>query len=317
MSRIISVDAQQQAYAYLVGQLQHLEPQAYRRPYPNIRYPTLVPVDTSANAFAQGVTYISAEGYGTAEFVGRGGEDFPVVSTSRDKHSVLVDTLGSSYEYDMFELEAARLMNQDLSVENVALVRRVMEERIDKIVFSGESSLSWDPLWKKTGIDILTLGNGAAGTATWATKTPQEIIRDVNRIHGHVYEGSKQAFRVNTLLIPPSAYSYIVGTTISDASSTTILEFIKNANILSAETGEELVIRGIHGFENAGPAKVGRAMAYWRDDSVLKLHLPMATRFLPLFQKTPTTWQHAAIFRTGGLEIRMPTAMVYADGLTA
>ena len=317
MTRVITSDAQQQAYAFLIGQLQHLEPEAYRRPYPQIRYPTLVPVDTSANPFVQGVTYISAEGFGKADFVGRGGTDFPVVSTSRDKHSVLVDTLGSSYEYDMFELESSRLMGQNLAVEHVELVRRVMEERIDGIVLNGEASLKWDPLWSKSGVHVLTFPDGKAGNTEWDSKTPREILKDVHNMQMRIYKNSKQTYMADTLILPPDAYSYIIQTTIGTASDTTIIEFIRRANILTAETGQPLLIRGIHGFEDAGAGKTGRAMMYVRQPDVLKLHLPMPVRFLPVFQKTPTTWQHAAIFRTGGLEIRMPLAMVYGDGVTS
>ena len=313
----ITTDAQQQALAFLVGQLQHLESEVYRKPYAHIRYPELVPVDTSANPYVQGVTYFSADGYGQASFIGRGGEDFPLVSTTRDKHSVLVESLGSSYEYNMFDLESARLLGQDLNADNVNLVRRVMEEKIDSIVLNGEADLSWDPLWSKTGVSKIDLAAGTSTHEEWDQKTGNEIVKDVNRMQNTIYEATKQVIMPDTLILPPSAYAYIVTTPINDTSDTSIYNYLLRATIYTAETGNPILIRGVHGFEDAGASKVGRAMMYARNPSVLKLHLPMPVRFLPLFQKTPTTWQHAAIFRTGGLEIRMPHAMIYADKVTA
>jgi hypothetical protein len=56
-------------------------------------------------------------------------------------------------------------------------------------------------------------------------------------------------------------------------------------------------------------------VAYKRDPRVLKLHLPMRHRFLPVWQTGPITFDVPGIFRTGGTEIRRPGAVRYFDGI--
>ena len=56
-------------------------------------------------------------------------------------------------------------------------------------------------------------------------------------------------------------------------------------------------------------------IAYRRDPRVLKLHIPMVHRFLPVWQTGPITFAIPGIFRTGAVEIRRPGAMVYVDGI--
>lgn len=312
-----SEDAQQQAYGFLMGQLESHEAEVYERPYPMIRYMELVPVDTSASEWAQGITWVSADGYGEADFIGKYGQDFPVVNRSKEKHSILVDTLGASYEYTLQDLRTAMMMGQDISSENVELVFRVMEEKIDSIVLDGVESLKWDPLWNKTGVPNVPIPNNAADDSKlWTDKTGYEIAKDCFFILSAVHKNSKTVYMADTLLIPDDAYNYIVATTLHGGTDTTIFDFVSRANPYTARTGNRLMIRSVRGIDKAGPGGVGRIMAYTRDSRVLKFHLPMATRFLPVFQKNPLTWVHAAMFRCAGLEMRLLAAMAYADGVT-
>ncbi len=48
---------------------------------------------------------------------------------------------------------------------------------------------------------------------------------------------------------------------------------------------------------------------------MLRFHLPMPHRFLPPFQKSSMSYEVAGIMRTGGLEVRLPKAISYLDGI--
>jgi hypothetical protein len=58
-------------------------------------------------------------------------------------------------------------------------------------------------------------------------------------------------------------------------------------------------------------------VAYKKDPKVLKLHLPMPHRFLPIWQNGPFNFVIPGIFRTGGIEIRRPGAVRYLDQISA
>jgi hypothetical protein len=56
-------------------------------------------------------------------------------------------------------------------------------------------------------------------------------------------------------------------------------------------------------------------VAYRRDPMVVKLHIPMIHRFLPVWQTGPIVYDIPGIFRVGSVEVRRPGAMAYVDGI--
>jgi hypothetical protein len=119
----------------------------------------------------------------------------------------------------------------------------------------------------------------------------------------------------DTVLLPTSRFLYLASTPRSDTSDTTLLQFLQESNPYTAETGRPLLIRGVRALETAGAGGTARMVTYRRDESVLRLHLPMPHQFLPPFQKSSMTWEVAGILRTGGTEVRLPKAMRYTDGI--
>lgn len=93
------------------------------------------------------------------------------------------------------------------------------------------------------------------------------------------------------------------------------MEWIKKNNLYTTETGQPLLIRGVRGLDTAGASGNGRAIAYTRTPDVVKIHLPMPHRFLPVWQTGPIVFDVPGIFRIAGLEIRRPGAFRYMDGV--
>lgn len=56
-------------------------------------------------------------------------------------------------------------------------------------------------------------------------------------------------------------------------------------------------------------------IAYRKDPQVLKAHIPMPHRFLPVYQDGPLHWVVPGVFRLGGLDIRRPKEVRYIDGI--
>jgi hypothetical protein len=56
-------------------------------------------------------------------------------------------------------------------------------------------------------------------------------------------------------------------------------------------------------------------VAYRRDPAVLKMHIPMPHRFMPIWQTAPLVFDVPGIFRLAGLEIRRPKSVRYTDGI--
>ena len=56
-------------------------------------------------------------------------------------------------------------------------------------------------------------------------------------------------------------------------------------------------------------------LAYSNREDVVKLHLPMPHRFLPVYVDGPTSFEIPGIFRTAGVEVLRTGAFRYLDGI--
>lgn len=84
MSRFKLLDAQA-ALGFVVSQTTYIERQVNEIVYPDIQYPQLIPVDTSAPEWIKTVTFYSADKVGKADWVNGNADDLPLASTERSK----------------------------------------------------------------------------------------------------------------------------------------------------------------------------------------------------------------------------------------
>ena len=71
---------------FVTSQTAHVEQQVNEVVYPDIQYPQLIPVDTSAHPFAQTVEYYSSDKTGKAEWINGNADDVPLANGERTKH---------------------------------------------------------------------------------------------------------------------------------------------------------------------------------------------------------------------------------------
>jgi hypothetical protein len=155
----------------------------------------------------------------------------------------------------------------------------------------------------------------APATTTWATKTPDEIIKDINDALSGIYVGTNTVEMANTLLVPVDQFNLLATRRVASTLDMTIMQWIQEYNVYTAQTGLPLLIRAIRALDQAGTAGADRMVTYNRDPSIVKIHIPMPHRFLPVWQTGPLTFDIPGIFRLGGTEIRRPGAFRYSDGI--
>ena len=336
----------QQAFGYLLSQSKHIERQVYRKRYPSIQYPSLVPINRTPNAWARGITHFSQDMVGRPQPLAGRANDFPLADIERAKHDVPIEMAGLGYDYSLEELSQAMMLRLPLTAEKAMAVRRGVEEYIDNIVNEGRADLGWDSLKKPKGVRrISAAASGDSSSRKWADKSAEQIILDINVLLMGVYAGYSVATvnpndtgsgtveMADTLLVPPQIWTSVLAKVI-DGTSMTVYQFIKDNNVYTAKTGRPLMIREYRGLETAGSSgatvasgagstadtaanttTAGRMIAYRRDPDVLQLHMPMPLRFLRPWQAGPMRWIVPAIFRLGGLEIRLPGAMRVMDNI--
>ena len=113
---------------------------------------------------------------------------------------------------------------------------------------------------------------------------------------------------------PIDVFGDLVSRYITGTAQTAYMVIMQN-NVYTMVTGRPLTIIGIRGLENAAASSAGRFIAYRKDPSVLRLHMPMPLMFLD-DTVTQLEMTRAGFIRIGGLEIRRPKAVRYGDLIT-
>lgn len=310
-------DAQQRALAFLTMQSTLIEPTVYQIRYQDIQYQNLIPVDTSAPAWIQSVTYFSGDAVGAAQWFHGKAQDVPHVDVTREKFETTVSMAAIGYRYDLEELGKAQLLAMNLNADKASAARRIAEEFIDRVAIAGDSVKGLAGLVNNASVTATTApADGTGSATTFASKTPDQVLRDINTILTGVFTGTLGGEMADTLILPYSVLLDLSTRRIDTVNQTTILEWIERNNIYTRQTGQALTIRGVFGYlDTAGASSTKRLIAYRRSPEVLKLHMPMPFQFLPAWQVGPILFEVPGIFRLGGVDIRRPASVRYLDGI--
>ncbi|MGA4552371.1 DUF2184 domain-containing protein [Methylorubrum aminovorans] len=314
--RMMTHDAPSLALNFLRTAQNYIEPQIYRREYPDFQYRELVPVDSTAPEWTTRIDFFSmGDDVGEAREFAPDGDDIPFVDFQLDKGDSRVFMAGIGYRYNLQELAHAQAYGIRLDTDRADAARRKYELFVDQVAFVGRPKLGMTGLVTSTSVVALTAANNAANSsALWENKTSDEIVKDVNRVLSAVFIGSNGIEQADTLLLPHTLYELIATRRLTDQQSTTLLEHIQRVNVFTARTGRQLIIRAVFGLETAGAGGTRRMVVYRRDPSVVKIHIPMPLRWLQAEQRL-LKYEVPGVFRLGGVEFRRPGAARYMDGI--
>lgn len=297
--------------SFLLAQLTHLEAKMYEKKYKEITYNLIIPISNEAGEWAESVTYFYMDGAAVAEFVGTKSLNVPIAEIGTEKVTVPVELGATGYEYSDEEIRQAIQLQRPLPQLKSNTARRAYEELAQRTGMVGDSTHNLPGFINNTNVTAATVVNGAGGTPEWTTKTPGEIIFDVNDFMGDIFVDTLQVERPDTLLLPTAQWNYISGTPRSDQSDTTILKWlVSNSPYLKSEADvmptPELIA--------AGAGAADRMMCYTKDVDKVVMHIPMVLRFTEP-QRKGRGFEVPGEFKLGGVEFRYPGSARYADGI--
>ena len=314
MKQMTNFGDMQANLAFVVSQTSSIEAGVYRHKYPELDYASLIPVDTSAHPFATSVTYYSMDGAGRAGWINGNGKDIPVANASMAQHDTAVHTAGIGYSYGYEEVGRAAMLGISLEGEKAYYARRGYEQMVYNVALTGDTSKGFEGLFSYTGVPSAQVAaDGTGSSRLWSTKTGDLMVRDVNEALMAVNAGTERSEMADTLVLPWERLE-LLGTTRLGDTSMTVLQFLQANNVYTLTTGQPLTIRGKRGLLTAGTGSTARMVAYRRSPEVLKMHIPMPHRFMPV-QVEGLQYTVPGIFRLGGLDIRLPKSVVYRDGI--
>jgi len=228
---------------------------------------------------------------------------------------------GAEVKYTVPELVKAQALGMPIDVQKVEAMNMKRNMDLDNIVYFGDSTLGFTGLVNSSSAvgSVQNVANGASTTPQWTTKTPSEILKDVNEILTTAWSTAGWKVMPNRLLLPPAQYGYLAATIVSSAGNQSLLTYLLENNI-STKSGTKLEILPLKWLIGAGvggtPGTLGtvdRMVAYNKDKKYVQYPMTELQRtpleYRSLFQIT-TYWA-----RFGQLEFRYGTTLAYRDGI--
>lgn len=227
---------------------------------------------------------------------------------------------GAEVKYTVPELVKAQALGQPVDAQKVEGMNLKRNMDLDNVVYFGDSSLGFTGLVNSsTVIAPSNVANGAAGTPQWTTKTPAEILKDVNELLTTTWQNAGWKVMPNRLLLPPAQYGYLASTMVNTAANYSILTYLLENNICT-KSGTKLEILPLKWLIGAGaggtPGTLGtvdRMVSYNKDKKYVQYPMTELQRtpleYRSLYQIT-TYWA-----RFGQVEFRYATTLGYRDAI--
>lgn len=315
-------DAQQATLAFVYNQALAVNTQVYKMKFPDLDFARLVYVDSSAPEFSPGIVTFLSSMVGKADWYSGAAKDVKKADITRDRVETRFHMASVGYGWNIEEAGQAQLMGMNLGSDKGEAARRAYTEFMWNVTLTGDTTKNLLGLANQSGVTTGTApADGTSGATTWfdaggnPTKTPQQMVRDLNGVLTGIFTGTLTVEMADTVLLPYDIIAYLAATTLTSTNSETVLSFILRTNIYTQTTGQPLTIRGVLGLNTLGAGSTRRMIAYANRQDVVKLHLPMPHRFLPVATADNIHFDVPGIFRTGGVEVLRPGAFRYLDGI--
>jgi hypothetical protein len=301
------------ALAYFNTQLMNLEAEIYKKQYPEKVWDKIIPVVGGGWEWASTTAVRTSDRTGKAKFgVNLNADDVPMIDLNRAMSQAPIYEGTVGYGYSIKDIAVAAKLGQRLDADLAIAARDAYEDQMEDIALIGYAPLGLTGLLNSASVTAVAAPAGTGGT-TWATKTGDEILADVNSLLLGVYTGSNTVEMADHLALSAERYSLISSKRLGDTNMT-ILEFIQKANAYTAKTKQPLSIVELRQLATAGAASSQRAVAYKKDKNVLRVNLEMALRFEAPQQRV-FRFEVPGMFRSSGFHVLRPGAMRYFDGI--
>lgn len=211
---------------FFARQLEYLRPLAYdvkRAPLSALR---VMRVDTSIPEGAEYVTYNQFDQAGVAKIIANYADDLPRADVSGKQFQAPIRSIGVSYGYSVQEIRAANYVGTNLDARKQAAAKRAHDEAINRFAWAGDPISGLPGFLSNPNIPTYVIpATGTGSLKLWTTKTPDQILADMNGLVNQVRFQSKGIHTANQVWMPLEQYTLIKTMARSSMSDTTVMEF--------------------------------------------------------------------------------------------
>ncbi|MBQ2042034.1 MAG: DUF2184 domain-containing protein, partial [Firmicutes bacterium] len=169
--------------AFLVSELEKRDT-LLREPLDSFTYPRDIVIEVGGGwadyVSAMSVAYGITGGAGASPIQAGGSNGIPIVQASLDKGTFKAHTFAAALRVMFQDMQRANFVGRSLDQMLTDGVRLAYDKHLDQNVYIGISEYSSTGLINDANVTVTSAAAGAATTTTWATKTPKEILKDIN-----------------------------------------------------------------------------------------------------------------------------------------
>lgn len=264
--------------AFLEGELEKRDPKV-REPLTSVTWPRDIVAETGGGwvdfTSTMNVDYATS-GANDGSLVGGATDVITTVQANVNKDIFRVFTWAQAMKIPFVDSQKFQTIGRSIDSILDKGIRLNYNKSIDQLVYKGFDSVGITGIVNNDDIVRSNATAGAAGTATWATKTVDEILWDINKALTEAWAASEydESAIANHILLPPAKYAYIQSTRIGTSGDESILSYILKNN-LAVNQGKTLTIVPCRWCAGAGTSGTDRMVVYVNDKDFVYFDLPV------------------------------------------
>lgn len=290
-------------------ELAYVKAKSYDAKYAELKGLSLIPISTEAGAGVNEIIFHQYRGVGFAKVIADYAKDFPRVDIYGEEKAVKVKGIGDSYGYSIKEIRASQRTGKNLDQRRAITARRAHDEMMNRMALKSNTADGTFGLLDFPGITEVTLqADGTSSSKTWASKTPDQIVRDINDLVNAVMEPTSAREVPDTLLLPIAQYNDLATRRIGEAGEKTLMRYILDNSPYIKR------IDWLSELKNFGAGGTNRALVGRFDEEHLTLEIPQPFEQFEA-QQEGMEFTIPCHSECAGTIIYYPLAFAYADGI--
>ena len=290
-------------------ELAYVKAKSYDAKYAELKGLSLIPISTEAGAGVNEIIFHQYRGVGFAKVIADYAKDFPRVDIYGEEKAVKVKGIGDSYGYSIKEIRASQRTGKNLDQRRAITARRAHDEMMNRMALKSNTADGTFGLLDFPGITEVTLqADGTNFSKTWASKTPDQIVRDINDLVSAVMEPTSAREVPDTLLLPIAQYNDLASRRIGEAGEKTLMRYILDNSPYIKR------IDWLSELKNFGAGGTNRALVGRFDEEHLTLEIPQPFEQFEA-QQEGMEFTIPCHSECAGTIIYYPLAFAYADGI--
>lgn len=310
--------------AFLVSELEKRDPMI-RKPLTSFTYPRDIVIQSGGGW----VDYVSATsvGYGTtggsgASLVQAGGSNgIPIVQVNVDKGVYKAHTVAMALRVMFQDMQRANFIGRSIDQLLQEGIRMTYDKHMDQNVYLGFTEYGTTGLVNNPNATASTVADGSNGNGNWATKTPIEILNDINTALEETWAQAEydRSAIPNHILLPYEEYLYIKRTPFTlvqegaQVAFSSIYEYVMQ-NYSTKDDGGDLYIGATQWCKGAGTSGTDRMVVYVNHERFVKMdELVPLNRNMTAPNPTNFCYDTAYSANISEVEVMYPQTITYWD----